>query len=86
DAEVEQAIGADWLLYQDLDDLIAAAHEGNPAITQFECSVFNGEYVTSDVDEVYLRRLENSRNDAAKKARKKAHSHSHNLVADMNAD
>ncbi len=86
DDEVQEAIGADWLLYQDLDDLIAAAHEGNPDITRFECSVFNGEYVTGDVDEVYLRRLENARNDAAKKAKKKSRSQTQNLVADMNAD
>ncbi|MBL4572056.1 MAG: hypothetical protein JKY86_03160, partial [Gammaproteobacteria bacterium] len=40
----------------------------------YECSVFNGEYVTGDVDEIYLKRLENSRSDAAKakKASKKA--------------
>jgi len=71
DEEVQQLIGADWLIYQDLDDLIAAAAEGNPKIGKFECSVFNGEYITGDVDEVYLKRLENTRNDAAKKARKK---------------
>jgi amidophosphoribosyltransferase len=72
--EIEEAIGADWLIYQDLEDLISTASEGNPDIKQYECSVFNGEYVTGDVDEIYLKRLENSRNDAAKakKANKKA--------------
>lgn len=72
--EIEEAIGADWLIYQDLDDLISTATEGNPEIKQFECSVFNGEYITGDVDEIYLKRLENLRNDAAKakKASKKA--------------
>jgi len=72
--EIEGAIGADWLIYQDLEDLISTASEGNPDIKQYECSVFNGEYVTGDVDEIYLKRLENSRNDAAKakKAGKKA--------------
>ena len=71
-SEVEELIGADWLIYQDLDDLIAAAGEGNPAITRYECSVFNGEYITGDVDEMYLKRLENVRSDAAKQARKKS--------------
>ncbi|GJM14143.1 MAG: amidophosphoribosyltransferase [Pseudohongiella sp.] len=73
DAEIEEAIGADWLIYQDLEDLITTASEGNPEIEEFECSVFNGEYVTGDVDEIYLKRLENLRNDAAKakKASKK---------------
>ncbi|MFT4815276.1 MAG: amidophosphoribosyltransferase [Pseudohongiellaceae bacterium] len=72
--EIEEAIGADWLIYQDLEDLISTALEGNPDIEQYECSVFNGEYVTGDVDEIYLKRIENLRNDAAKakKASKKA--------------
>jgi amidophosphoribosyltransferase len=64
--EIEEAIGADWLIYQDLEDLISTALEGNPDIKQYECSVFNGEYVTGDVDEIYLKRIENLRNDAAK--------------------
>jgi amidophosphoribosyltransferase len=64
--EIEEAIGADWLIYQDLEDLISTASEGNSDIEQYECSVFNGEYVTGDVDEIYLKRLENSRNDTAK--------------------
>lgn len=64
--EIEEAIGADWLIYQDLEDLISTASEGNPDITQYECSVFNGEYITGDVDEIYLKRIENLRNDAAK--------------------
>ncbi|MEC9299540.1 MAG: amidophosphoribosyltransferase, partial [Pseudomonadota bacterium] len=61
-SEVEELIGADWLVYQDLDDLIAAAAEGNPTISRYECSVFDGEYITGDVDEMYLKRLENIRN------------------------
>ena len=52
-----------WLIYQDLSDLIAAASEGNPDIERFECSVFDGDYVTAGVDEVYLKRLENTRKD-----------------------
>ena len=71
DDEVQELIGADWLIFQDLQDLIAASTEGNPQITQFECSVFNGNYVTGDVDEKYLKDLEDSRNDAAKLAKRK---------------
>mgnify|MGYP006164058019 FL=1 len=76
--EIEEAIGADWLIYQDLEDLISTAFEGNPRIKQYECSVFNGEYVTGDVDEIYLKRIENLRNDAAKakKVSKKANAQS----------
>ena len=66
DEEVGELIGADWLIYQDLQDLIASASEGNDLIQQFECSVFNGEYITGDVDQEYLSRIESLRNDAAK--------------------
>ena len=66
DAEVGQQIGADWMLYQDLDDLIASTQGGDVCVTEFDCSVFNGKYVTGDVDEGYLSHLDAQRNDAAK--------------------
>lgn len=69
DAEVGEIIGADWIIYQELDDLVAAAAEGSEGVDQFECSVFNGEYITGDVDSAYLEGLEQSRNDNAKAAR-----------------
>jgi amidophosphoribosyltransferase len=61
--EVAELIGADWLIYQDLDDLVASSAEGNPDIKQFDCSVFTGEYVTGDVNEDYLAQLEAARSD-----------------------
>jgi amidophosphoribosyltransferase len=64
--EIRCEIGADWLVYQDLDDLIKAARDGNPDIKEFDCSVFNGEYVTGDIDSAYLERLQSNRNDANK--------------------
>lgn len=67
--EVCAIIGADRLIYQDLDDLVAAAREGNPKIERFDCSVFDGDYVTGDIDEAYLDALQSSRSDAAKKVR-----------------
>ena len=70
--EVCELIGADWLVYQDLDDLIASSREGNPDIEQFECSVFDGRYVTGDVDQVYLDRVDALRNDAARSERQQA--------------
>jgi len=63
--DVSALIGADWLVYQDLDELVRCSREGNPTIDSFECSVFNGEYITGDVDEAYLERLQLERNDAA---------------------
>jgi amidophosphoribosyltransferase len=64
---VRTLIGADWLVYQDLEDLIQTAIEGNASIKQFDCSVFNGEYITGDIDANYLQMLEAQRNDQAKK-------------------
>ncbi len=61
-----EEIGADWLIYQDLPDLIAASAEGNPQVNEFDCAVFTGEYVTGDVDDAYLERLDAARNDCAK--------------------
>ena len=63
--EIKELIGADWLVYQDLNDLIRCSSEGNPSIANFECSVFNGKYVTGDVDQKYLDWLDESRNDKA---------------------
>ncbi|MGP1939356.1 MAG: amidophosphoribosyltransferase [Arsenophonus sp. ET-DL9-MAG3] len=59
--EICQLIGADNLIFQDLTDLIAAVREENPNINTFECSVFNGIYVTKDIDQTYLDYLENIR-------------------------
>lgn len=64
--EIQKLIGADWLVYQDLDDLVASAKEGNPSITEFDCSVFSGDYITGDIDSNYLQQLESTRNDSAK--------------------
>lgn len=64
--EVAEAIGADWLVYQDISDLIAASAEGNNEIPRFDCAVFDGDYVTGDVDQEYLRELEETRNDRVK--------------------
>ncbi|MDD3610538.1 MAG: amidophosphoribosyltransferase [Halothiobacillaceae bacterium] len=61
--EVATAIGADRLIYQDIDDLIEAVRAGNPALKRFDCSCFTGEYVTGDVDGDYLRELADRRGD-----------------------
>lgn len=70
--EVCAFIGADKLIYLDLDALVRVAQEGNPSIERFEDSVFTGQYLAGQVDEVYLARLDQQRNDAAK------HQHSAN--------
>ncbi|MBI5451691.1 MAG: amidophosphoribosyltransferase [Gammaproteobacteria bacterium] len=64
--EIAKLIGADLLIYQDLDDLIASVREDNPSITRFDTSCFNGEYVTGDVQGDYLASLARKRSDDAK--------------------
>ena len=59
-------IGADKLIYLDLEDLVKAAHKGNKAITQFDTSCFNGEYITGDIDDNYLEMINDLRNDKAR--------------------
>ncbi len=59
-------IGADWLVYQDLPDLIDAVSHYSSDISQFDTSCFSGEYITGDVTSDYLIDLENSRSDSAK--------------------
>ena len=58
--EIRQELGADALFYQKLEDLIWAAHEGNPDINEFDCSCFDGNYVTGSVSDDYLDALESS--------------------------
>ncbi len=70
DAEVQREIGADWLVYQDLDDLTEAVSRGNPDIERFDTSVFTGEYITGNVGPDYLNGLRAARNDSAKSNRR----------------
>ena len=69
--EIEKLIGADRLIYQDLNGLIRAVRHGTSAITEFDTSCFSGEYVTGEVTPEYLDDLELRRNDAAKQKRSK---------------
>ncbi|RBW63629.1 amidophosphoribosyltransferase [Vibrionales bacterium C3R12] len=62
-------IGADALIYQKLEDLVDAVGLSNQDIARFDASVFNGEYVTGDIDQNYLDFLESLRNDDSKTAR-----------------
>ncbi|MCH6573543.1 MAG: amidophosphoribosyltransferase [Proteobacteria bacterium] len=63
--EVAMTIGADWLVYQDLADLIAAVRYDNAAIEDFDTSCFSGEYVAGDISEEYLHRIEKERSEEA---------------------
>ncbi|WP_372862193.1 amidophosphoribosyltransferase [Spongiibacter sp.] len=70
--EIQQEIGADWLIYQDLEDLVECSAEGNPNIDTFDCAVFDGDYVTGDVDQAYLDKLAADRNDSQQSVRNAA--------------
>ena len=69
--EVAEEIGADWLVYQTLEDLIDTVNVGNPDIKEFETSIFTGNYITP-LGENYLKDLENSRQDEVKAQRERA--------------
>lgn len=66
DEEICKEIGADALIYQDLDDLIKVVKANNPNIKNLDCSCFNGEYITGDINEAYLNNIESARGDATK--------------------
>jgi amidophosphoribosyltransferase len=70
DEEVAQLIGADWLVYQDLSDLVAACQHDNAKIVEFDTSCFSGEYPTGDITPEYLDRLQRARSDEAKMRRR----------------
>lgn len=59
--EVARQIGADAVIFQSVEGLVQSLRDMNGAIEQFDCSCFTGEYVTGDIDEAYLARLEASR-------------------------
>lgn len=69
--EVAALIGTDWLIYQDLEDLKEAVRFEGTNLQEFDCAVFDGHYVTGDVNAAYLNHIEEERNDkimAGKKA------------------
>ena len=66
--QVCKAIGSDKLIYQNLEDLIWSVKQGNPEINVFDCSCFDGNYLTNDIDKPYLDNLEAERSDEAKES------------------
>ena len=70
--EIAEYIGVDWLIYQDLPDLIACTSGINKKIDRFDTSIFDADYVTGGIDETYLTRLQSRRNDDAKTMRNTA--------------
>jgi amidophosphoribosyltransferase len=61
--QISEHIGADWLIYQEIDDLIECSREGNSLVDGFELSVFDGQYQTGVIDDAYLTGLSDARSD-----------------------
>ncbi len=74
--QVAKAIGADRLIYQTLSDLVESVREGNDSLAQFDCSVFDGNYVTDEGSD-YFEMIEKQRNDKVK------NSHSETAAIDL---
>jgi amidophosphoribosyltransferase len=82
-AQLAKDIGADELIFQDLEDLKQAITDAAPGLTHFDASVFDGVYVTGDITEEYLNTLERKRNDAAKHTEDVASHITRNLSAHL---
>lgn len=61
DEEICREIGADALIYQDLEDLKSSVRKANPSIVDFEASCFDGIYITGDITPGYLDKIERGR-------------------------
>ena len=67
--EIQELLGCDWLIYQDLADLEDAVAGPKHKLSHFDSSCFNGEYVTG-VEPGYLEGLQQARNDESKLKRR----------------
>ena len=64
EAEIATEIGADLLIYQDLEALKRAVRSVNPKLKEFEASCFDGYYVTGDITADYLSHLARERDES----------------------
>lgn len=64
--QIGEEIGADALIYQEIEDLKRSVQSLNPTLTVFETSCFDGCYVTGDITPEYLQAIEGGRADSAK--------------------
>jgi amidophosphoribosyltransferase len=81
EAEVAREIGADAVIYQDLDALKAAVRAVNPKLTQFETSCFDGVYITGDVTSEYLASVERQRDAGRQESQEESESNQLDLNA-----
>ena len=69
DEEIAQEIGADGLVYQDIDALKTSVRELSDRLSSFDASCFDGCYITGDISPEYLDEIEAARNGSPKKDR-----------------
>jgi amidophosphoribosyltransferase len=69
EAEIQELLGCDCLIYQDLADLEDAVSGPRHKLVRFDSSCFDGKYVTG-IEPGYFERLEQARNDDAKRKRR----------------
>lgn len=65
--QIAKELGVDWLIYQDLDDLVEAIRKKSN-VERFDTSCFDGNYITGDIDASYLYYIDALRNDKSKQA------------------
>ncbi len=68
--EIRQFIGADALIYQDVDAMKRVVGALNPAVAGFEASCFDGQYITGDIsaadfDAIASQRLSQNQEEEA---------------------
>lgn len=68
--QIAEELGVDWLVYQDLPDLVSAIKKKSN-VERFDTSCFDGDYITGDIDENYLYYIDAMRNDASKSEKEK---------------
>ncbi|QJR82234.1 amidophosphoribosyltransferase [Alteromonas pelagimontana] len=66
--QIADLIQADGLIFQDISDLVSAVREENSDIQRFETSVFDGNYITADINQEYLERIDLARSEKARQA------------------
>ena len=70
--QIRIEIGADALVYQTIEGMKEAVGGLNPEIKRFDCSCFDGDYVTGDITPQYIAELEKKRMEAKAEAKKGA--------------
>ncbi len=80
EAEIEREIGADWLIYQDLDGLVESVKHNHSKISDFDTSCFSGKYVAGDISDSYLAAVEAERADNVRRGENKGSLGQHRYV------